>query len=436
MGDAVQDANHNRSNDWGGFGHIGSCWSTSSAMFEDGTGTWTSTTSPDTNNNYLACSATSRGVPGYTWWDVGDVKTQQPAPFSVQGSAGSFDAINLGGGVGADFSMGNEYTATAWSVCLWFSVADSNGALVFSTGLNADGSPYSGALVLGVGTVGNLVMYENVPGSGTAVSLNYTPNGSWAWACVSYNSATLTATLTGYNSTKKYAITLPQAISYSNDSSLTGSDHYAWAEGNVSLYGMEAAPCDAGCMDGAWKTPSNPSTSGGGTVGSPSGPGTCTQTGPVSGASKFQWCPPQLGCQNIDTGWNIGNDFAWLGCIIEQAGLSIVGAIANVFIDLILPGDGWTGPISTVYSDLQTREPFNYVTGALAAVPTIINGPAVTPDYTVHFDVPSIGHFQAVSLDFGQALQFLAPYRAFMAAAVYVALGFAIIRKGQHLLNA
>jgi hypothetical protein len=155
--------------------------------------------------------------------------------------------------------------------------------------------------------------------------------------------------------------------------------------------------------------------------------------GIVSGNPKLQWCYPQLGCNTIDLSWtNIANDFSWLGCVVEQAVLAVVGSIVNVGFDLVIPSSmsaSWSG----LWTTMQTHVPFCYLTGAWSAISGILGASALTPTFTATIPYGDVGHGSTstslpLTMDVAGMLAPMVPWRGAIT-------GFMVIWTAMHIYS-
>jgi hypothetical protein len=315
----------------------------------------------------------------------------------------------------------------SWEWCGYFDFHDWQGDVLFTTGrFNGDGSLRDGSLYVTIGTVDNLVVAVRNSSltADPGVANNDFTNSSqnvWNWMCVGYDGPTKTVHVRWpQGGTATFTLTTAP---------LWSSASYDMGEGNFAAYGYGIWNSATG-GDNTFAAPTNPVPGGSGGSGGPGGTTNCSQVGPISGSPKFQWCYPQLGCNNFDTGWDIGADFAWLGCVIEQVVLGVVGSIANVAIDLVVPDFGaiqteWTATNTT----LQGHVPSNYVAGGLSAIPGAFGGAHTTAGLSITF----YGH--AVTLDWHDALQFATPYRGLMAGFVYLSFAVVAVIRGRQVFE-
>lgn len=374
-------------------------------------------TTHNTDNSTLAYVASS------AWF--GYVNRGAPAT-TVAGPFNTSDALSLNGG-GLNAVDDNGSPSGDWEWCGYFDVHDQTGAVLFSTQeFNSDGTVSNHALYVSVGTADNLVVAirnTSLTADPGVADNDYTATSqnTWEWMCVGYYASTHQVVAhwpTGGTAT--FAAPSPYIGFTSSDG---GGFHYV-AEGNIDLYGYLIEHGSATSASGTFQEPSCGLTSTCGTGGSGGGVAGCAQQGPISGQPKLQWCPPDLGCNNFDTGWDIGADFAWLGCQVEQLGLTIVSGIVNIAIDLVVPDFGaiqaqW----DTTATDLQTHVPLNYVYGALTAIPNAFSGAHSVPTLTFHLPPP--WSFD-VHITWANIIGGAAPYRTLMAGLLYFAFAAAV----------
>jgi hypothetical protein len=220
----------------------------------------------------------------------------------------------------------------------------------------------------------------------------------------------------------------PSGVGFTSSDS--GGFHFA-GEGNIDVYGYGIYHGSTTQGNPAYAEPSCAHTNTCGTGGSGGGVSGCAQQGPISGASKLQLCPPDLGCSNFDTGWNIGADFQWLGCQVEQLAVSIVYGLLNLAIDLVVPDftaiqTAWTD----FYTAMASHVPLNYVTGALSILPNLLTGTHSVPSIGFHLPAPwSVD----ITVSWANVLGAAAPYRAMMAGFLYAAFAAALIIRTRHM---
>lgn len=414
-----------------------------------GTDTWTAPAAA--SSGYTHCQAS-------TIWpccDNGAPTIHEAGPFATTNPL-TFNAINVNGGsvvtapLGASTNGSSPTSATAcsgitcasWTWCSWFTVADNQGAILFTTAISSTGRVATDGLVLSVGTIGNLVLWQNTVGA-PAVSEVFATNNTWDYACVSYVAATKVATLTGYNSTTQHSITLPTAISTTSWGNSQGTITQA---GDIELYGTSwlgdalsstnAGPGNAfnGSGSTAWTPPTNPAANGGGTIGSPAGTGGCTTSGVVpaiiSGAMKYQWCAPNFFCSAIDFSWtNLLAGFSWLGCVLSQGLATLASVVVNAAIDLVVPDmtliqTQW----NTTYTNLQTSVPTNYAVGALSTIPAAFAGAHSAAALSFDLPAPWSTH---ITLNWSDYLGGLTPYRGLLAGLVYLGFAASVVTAGR-----
>jgi hypothetical protein len=181
------------------------------------------------------------------------------------------------------------------------------------------------------------------------------------------------------------------------------------------------------------------SSSGSGTVN-----GVCQTKGVISGKCKYQipWASymPLADCSGKSLSiTDFGGDVDWLSCnlgntlrAIANVGIGALNAVIfglNAIIDLILPSDQWSDPVTAVYPTLQDHSPFSYVVGIATMLPGIFTASATSPDLSFTF----LGH--SIAAPFSVPLGFIQPYRGLLVALLYVATAFVLYRSIRRSLD-
>lgn len=349
----------------------------------------------------------------------------------VAGPYSTNDALALNGGI-LNAYMYSDGVGVSWEWCGFFDFHDWSGAVVMTTARfggtgSTAGTITNGALYVSIGTADNLVVA--VRNSALTADLGVSDNdftttsqNVWNWMCVGYAYASTGGTYTVHWPTGGTG-------TFQAPNALAAGSGWFGAEGNLDVYGYGFFDNNNSTQGGAtWADPTNPVPGGAGG----SGTNQCPQIGIISSAPKLQWCAPDLACNNFDTGWNVGADLAWLGCVFEQVGITIVKSIVNSFLDLVIPANA-TGPWSALWTTMGGHVPFCYLTGAWSAISGMLGASALTPTFTASIPYGDVGHghtstSQPLTMDVAGMLAPMVPWRGAIT-------GFTIIWFATHIYS-
>lgn len=117
--------------------------------------------------------------------------------------------------------------------------------------------------------------------------------------------------------------------------------------------------------------------------------------------------------------------FAWLGCILSNIPVWVANAlawIANMILDLFIPGEGLGPMLDEFFAGVRERAPFGWVEQATDAVSAGLTASAITVDTS--FNLAGF----TVNVPLYDAASSLAPYRGVVLAFFLFAVVLAILR--------
>jgi hypothetical protein len=361
---------------------------------------------------------------------------------SKLGPFGLHSALDLDGGALIEnfgvLATWNAGGSAKGQMCTYFSQHDNQGVIIWASALQADGAPALDALVVSIGTIGNLIVWENTTGTPPSYQAPTISLNVWYYMCVKVDGTTVTVlgpTSPSANVETGHTFSVAgHAISCSSRNASTdkwqsqydanpSNTTCAWdfAAGDVSLYGREESNQTAVTIENY--VPATLGSSG--TVGGgPVGPQDCQ--GSYTWNTFFSVCTLQLGhlaLSDCDTpypdAWSItAIDQDW-GKALCMAG-NFVKSLVNYGIDgvngalaIVWPPQGLWTPLTSAFGDFSTRAPFSWSGAMKDAVMSATATGASAPTLT-------IAHLSINTSTIAAGMAWLDPYRTLLVALIYL----------------